>query len=376
MDVAPDSSPGWCLVIACFLLAIGQADIDDAQPLHRFNHRERWPCSVNSFFPHGPARTLQGAFQWLEYKSTLAGIEERCQLVYVIDFLLRIAQPLIIPHLVVAAEFFRATDYLRQIEGVFKPIQNAQSNDEHEHDLVGLVKEYVVLMDMLDRIVFISTNEAERKVFHRTSTAELVATYKGASLVAYLSSKLIMRHRVATTNTHSHSIFKIYDMVDNIQHLIRPLAHKLYLDCPDHSAFDLLSQERFHDMLDLNKAEGSPSLPGSERLLRELSFLDDSQRCSAPACLYTMAECRLRLCMGCLRFKYCSRRCQKRVWTHSQARHRTSCAMLADVVNWSEILTCASETEKAVKASLVLDYLEESTILKLETLNPGADIRH
>jgi hypothetical protein len=39
MDIAPDSSPGWCLVIACFLLAIGQAYIDDVQPLHRFNHR-------------------------------------------------------------------------------------------------------------------------------------------------------------------------------------------------------------------------------------------------------------------------------------------------------------------------------------------------
>jgi hypothetical protein len=53
-----------------------------------------------------------------------------------------------------------------------------------------------------------------------------------------------------------------------------------------------------------------------------------------------------------------------------------ACAMLADVVNWSEILIGASETEMAIKASLVLDYLEESTILKLETLKPGADIRH
>jgi hypothetical protein len=163
----------------------------------------------------------------------------------------------------VAPEFFRATDYLGQIERVFKPIQNAQSNDEHEHDLVGLAREYVVLMDMLDRIVFISTNEAERKVFHRTSTAELVATYKGASLVVYLSSELIMRHRVATTNTHSHPILKVYNMVDNIQHLIR---HKLHLDCPDHPGFDLWSQERFHS---------TPSPPDSERLLRELSFLDD-----------------------------------------------------------------------------------------------------
>jgi hypothetical protein len=53
-----------------------------------------------------------------------------------------------------------------------------------------------------------------------------------------------------------------------------------------------------------------------ELLDNSVHQLAESQRCAAPTCPVTMADCHLKLCTGCKVAKYCSRRCQKRACYH------------------------------------------------------------
>jgi hypothetical protein len=104
-----------------------------------------------------------------------------------------------------------------------------------------------------------------------------------------------------------------------------------------------------------------------------ISSLVASQRCTAPACLKTVADGRLRACLGCIHTSYSSRRCQKRGWTHPRAPHRVLCKLLANISAFPVDTSLSAEDD--LKDSFILTQLEQLTLLKLEALYPDIQLR-
>jgi hypothetical protein len=143
---------------------------------------------------------------------------------------------------------------------------------------------------------------------------------------------------------------------------------------PDSIVLSLLAQGSSVELLDVS-----------------VDQLAESQRCAAPTCPVTMADCHLKLCTGCKVAKYCSRRCQKGAWTHVTTSHRMWCASVGDIR--LRVRAPAGEIGTAVDARstahydnyappirnkvenhrIVLGYLQALVFLKLQSLNPGVN---
>jgi hypothetical protein len=108
----------------------------------------------------------------------------------------------------------------------------------------------------------------------------------------------------------------------------------------------------------------------------ELQYLKYGGQCCAPACLNTVANVRLKICLRCNCVQYCSRSCQKRDWTHAQAGHRLWCQRLNDIqiVVGSQVEEATLYPGDEAKASQILKCLEPWALLKLRQLHSGVEI--
>jgi hypothetical protein len=64
---------------------------------------------------------------------------------------------------------------------------------------------------------------------------------------------------------------------------------------------------------------------------RSLTYLAYDQKCRRVGCRRTAADTgrKLPFCVGCRRFQYCSRDCQKKAWRDSKVPHRDLCSSVA-----------------------------------------------
>jgi hypothetical protein len=240
--------------------------------------------------------------------------------------------------------------------------------------LQDLLKDSVMMVSVL-RVLVMMGNKTERRIFHRNAPRDLLLAYEGGHVVSCYTARV--------TDYFNH--------LEN-RHLVKPnedapvhghvkfLVHALYMDCNDLDLFDL-SNPMHIAFLGPNASHATLPFAASEYLSAELRSLENSQRCTAPNCLTTLADRRLKLCLGCRRVKYCSRRCQKKAWSHSDVGHRSVCTMLCsihetnDSTPMDDRTQLTASTEEDAVAFRILGHLEQLTLVKLETLNPGADIR-
>jgi hypothetical protein len=231
-----------------------------------------------------------------------------------------------------------------------------------------------VFITLVYEIVSEKMNAMEKKIFHRRKLLDL---YESALVIFRRATTFLEHRRPEDADLRDSTGSSIYDTARQILALrdcVPKLAMQLYIDCDqtELDVFDFFNPMHM-ELLGI-KAGRLPELQSlGDRVNMELRWLEASQRCAAPTCLMTAADGRLRLCLGCRRMSYCSRRCQKRAWTHSQVGHRTVCVLFSVVeVRDSREINSLSDKDQALQ---MLKHVEQLTLLRLQTLHPGVDLR-
>jgi hypothetical protein len=103
-----ETSSNWEVVIAC--IHIGSlAKMVDVVPLNKLHRRKLWPRSVESYLPHGAARTIQGLCQWFKHEPL-----DRSRMFLCVTKMICIFRPLVASHLIVSRPFLDAVYHMRQ----------------------------------------------------------------------------------------------------------------------------------------------------------------------------------------------------------------------------------------------------------------------
>jgi hypothetical protein len=237
-------------------------------------------------------------------------------------------------------------------------------------DLIQECRQYVPLMHYF---IFKTLNETERKIFHHTAPDNLSVVYESIQLVLGCASSLVRQYRPGDVRRQNQqAISAMTEGVSQLQLDITALARELYWDCSTRGVF-AFPHSTHADLLGSDVAQGRPQSPLKARITNGISSLIASQRCTAPACLNTVADGRLRACGECTHMRYCSRTCQKRAWTNPRAPHRVLCKLLADVAAFPIDTTLSVEDD--LKYSFILSQLEQLALLKLEALYPSIQLR-
>jgi hypothetical protein len=350
-----DSSPGWQVVGAC-LEVVAQVDETDVVPLNKFHRRKTWPRSIRSILPHGSASTVKGLCQWLKYKTE--GGDRRAVLLS-LNSMISLLEPLVVPHLIGSRAFLHGTLYRLKFDEQLLAIVRSEPAQSPNITAAGrdtpfsvLVQDYLLAIPVMAKLLLRTSNETERRVFHRHERKKLLAAYEGAIVISQYALSL-----------NRQPFLSRADRIQDIEKDLQALACILYLDCYTSGVFDFTNPR--HVALVGPNAALVPSAPTpEERFDLELRHITDIPRCLAPGCIKTMADSHLKLCLGCLQVQYCSRRCQKRGWTNAQTGHRSWCKMVAN----PSTMTSRDDYKK------VLHILEQLTLSKLRVFNPGVKV--
>jgi hypothetical protein len=361
-------SLGWYTAYSCFRLMV-KVDGGDVLPLNKFNRRKQWPHSIHRVLPHGPSDTLQGICQWMKFNHPMF---LRARIMNDLRIMLAILSPLLIPHFITSRVLLDGASHLPKVKQVITEVLSERATGSHKALLSEACQDCNTIVPFAHDLVFKYMNATERKIFHLQFPAELLAVYDGAR-----STSDFCRERVQEGEVRGPVAEASRELANFSPH-ITALRRMLCLDWSGlYSDYKLFEQQYMNqpesDALDIPTAP-----PAVDRLDRELEWLKHSPRCTAPTCSRTAADSRLMLCSGCRYMKYCSRRCQKRAWTHAQAAHRDVCVLLAksdgfDVGGVESELSISNDEDEA-QASFILDHLEQLTLLKVQFLNPGANI--
>jgi hypothetical protein len=105
------------------------------------------------------------------------------------------------------------------------------------------------------------------------------------------------------------------------------------------------------------------------KMLCNLAFCSAwDHRCSGPLCLntYSSSGTAFKVCGGCWVSKYCSRRCQKRAWSHPQAAHRDICGVYAGYTyGWGDAEDQMRSTDSFRNACANVEALKATHISEL-----------
>jgi hypothetical protein len=354
-----DLDPGWRIVVNC-TYPEQKIDRSEVQPINRLHRRSStWPQSVRAYLPHGASQTLQGIGQWFRVSPPL---QCKLKLFQTLDNTLHLLRPLVIPYFVTSSILVAGASHLSEALELLD--YTNPSLDGREFSI--LVQECHAYIPLMRHFIFKIINGSERKVFHRNVQGELADVYQGSFLVARHATFVALKAPPEYQGPEELSLLAKTKEVGNFQEDIMALIRELYWDCSERG--EILADPYQVEVLGPIAAQGRPQMAVTVRLRQELADIKTSQRCSAPKCLNSAADGRLKICSGCLIMLYCSRRCQKQAWSHTRVGHRSICPLLVEVRTWAldDSVNTTHSVENETKAALILAYLEQLTLLKLE----------
>jgi hypothetical protein len=325
--------------LACLCVVRLAGSVDKGQDPRTLRKRISWPQSFASFLPHGATGTVQGVCQWLSINPdpfTRSGIFNRLYLI------VYVAQTVVNPFVIVSQAF---------LDGVFALITTHARlwSEMHNLDprdkvtLIGdLLTESAHVILVVQRLAFKTLNRSEQKAFYERCTGRLPALYAAVEKAAAAASAVITRHRREDLDQCGRYTT---DMMANRVVAVRKSTNDLRRE------FGVDFLQRY--------ALQCCTFP-IEMAMEAMRRMKHNQRCFAPACLKTIADGRLKQCMGCSYAEYCSRRCQKRGWIDKDVGHRLWCTAAKEVVS-PEV---ADEHQKAM-GKLLLDYVDRLGSLKM-----------
>jgi hypothetical protein len=320
----------WTAVITWVLLPFGReppavnSDVD-VREMHLLSRRTAWPRSITSMLPHGPERTVHALLRLFE---TITTPSERRDLYSALERITKLCHPLVARLLVRSSMLFSyATG------GILSLARPAKSDDPAlVLRNVAIVSAVQTFMRMMMDYVFVSFNETERLVFEGRGPEML--------LQAYLRGFYICDAAIAFADlpSYRHS-FKVWGLsasvLRDVGYGLLDLSAKLFDDYPSvrETEIHAIIKDNILSRTTFNRPHLSSSFMVCKRIKLVMHNLESRQRCTAPGCIKTRANGRLRQCAQCKRVPYCSRACQKAAWAHAIA-HRDVCksiAVLCDV---------------------------------------------
>jgi hypothetical protein len=384
------STPGRFFVNECLIAGV-EIDCADIVPLNQLNRRKRWPRSLHGLFPHGADATVQGLCQWLGHKRIL---NDQSQILNSLHNMITIVHALVIPKLIVCKPFLYVIN--RMAWGCPPSLVSRIKDSKHKKRddiLKRMLAEYDQIIVVL-RLAIDQASSIERQIFHRNSSNRLYAAYEDAFTLFELISFFIRQDKYEGFQDSSQERLITGSPVSRCSRVrdnVVALARKLCTDCPQLD-FQALFTSKRPELCDTSLEVVLPDPPPTNmQVITEWLAhpIESRPRCLAPSCFRTMAERPLKLCTGCHSVLYCSRRCQKRAWTHADVGHRFWCSALANLdrahdspsepdsnAHHGLSIECGfSPDDQEVMARRVLDYIEKLVLMKLQALDPDVKLQ-
>jgi hypothetical protein len=302
------------LVFNRFLMYLSKAMVD--RPLRTgkyFPHINRigylgvWPDMLDQILPHGPEDTFRGLVQW--FKADI-GDGNREKLLQVINCIYAYTSPKILPHMITAGTLIThdilpvlalGSDPARSdLEVAEEALQTCDTffwwgmmhRCDPTHRRILLQGHAVKLLGLCDRVIQRLRRE-HMKLIGRDKTREESIQVLGWTLDRFAG--ILVQELFWWTNGK--------------------IAYK---------ALTILPLPHLHSFW--------------SRTLKALESSSEGQCCGLPDCIQTFLDTNsFRLCSGCRRVTYCSRRYQIRAWTHPAVPHREVCGMIHRICTESGI---------------------------------------
>jgi hypothetical protein len=319
------SNAPWLAVITWMLTSFAReppamnSDVD-VREMRLLSRRRAWPHSITSMLPHGPERTVHALLRLFRTVTTPG---ERRDLYSALERITKLCHPLVTRLLVRSSMLFS-----RAIEGTLSLAIPAKSDDAALVPRnVTIVSAVQTFMRMMMDYVFVSFNETECLVFEGRGPETL--------LQAYLRGFYICDSAIALADlpSYRHS-FKVWGLstsiIRDVGYGLLNLSGKLFDDYPSVRGTEInaIIKDNILSRTTFNRPHLSSSFIVWKRIKLVMHNLEIRQRCTAPGCIRTRADGRLRQCAQCKRVPYCSRVCQKAAWAHAIA-HRDVCQIIA-----------------------------------------------
>jgi ferredoxin len=194
-----------------------------------------------------------------------------------------------------------------------------------------IVYEIQMFIQMMMRYVYISLNETERLVFESQEPETLLKAYARCIEICETAKNLI------GLPLHQQCFAKSGLSSQSIQETVSSLFSLftiLFQDVPSlRTCTDIPPHIRGRTLQNIASLRQAPSSSiVGQRFQLAIHHLEVRQRCTAPGCIRTRADGRLRRCTQCKRVPYCSRGCQKAAWAHAIV-HRNVCNSIAVLCN-------------------------------------------
>jgi hypothetical protein len=297
-------------------------DEEDFRQIHLLSRRITWPRSTTSMLPHGPERTIH-AFCLLFRTRIRPSTGDRGSLYTALEWIVKLCHPLITRLLV------RSTIFQRWVveEMVETPVPVRTRNDEQIFLTVSrVVSVRAFVQTMIDFTLF-ALDETERMAFVNQDPTLLLRVYARCLEVCEAARALVnLSNYRDTFSAWGLSL----DRIEGAALGLQSLGSQLYDDCPSARNANIPEWIRrsFLATAICNSRDVPSSIQVWQRVVLAMHNLEVRQRCTAPECIKTRADGRLRVCAQCQRVPYCSRACQKAAWAHAIA-HRDVCKSIA-----------------------------------------------
>jgi hypothetical protein len=292
--------------------------------IHRIGERRSWPRALQQLLPHGTENTIRAFIAWFRVVTS----DRFAGFLGVFHLFLTYTYPLTIPYVV--------TSRALMVYGVLGSINSAcRLTKEHPTDMFLQQSNLEVLAlsgRIMSNVTLLWSSEVERRVFTEHSAIQLLVAYDRAIDACRFMSHLNLSEQGPDCQVVM-SQFKL-------------LGSAVIQD------FNLLSSQDFQraglsPLKVVQRFMQDASTPWKE-MIRTLHQNARAQVCASPDCRTTYAApCTFKYCGGCRRAVYCSRKCQKRAWTHPVAPHGDVCALLKE--------TCSANRLSGTNILKVLD---------------------
>jgi hypothetical protein len=301
---AQHTHPRWYFFVLCLQPFIHYQHTRKRQEIHRLDKldsRDMWPTTTESVLIQHPEETIRGLIQWYTLE---LGPVERQRLANALEVVIAVCYPLVLTFLACDDSLFRLC-FLNSIQ------QDKCLLDAREKESWMVVKmSTFATIKLMERLMGVLSH-VERGFFYLPDPRGALRAYEDTMEMS----------RFNRQRTRSSGQTQNFETTDQYTDVIKSLREQLIMDFP------VLSDTTSKTALPI-----SPRLRSSNHTWDDLRHMMEvllrSQQCAFPGCSTTMANITLRECSGCKMIRYCSRRCQKRAWTHMTAPHRESCVAL------------------------------------------------
>jgi hypothetical protein len=268
--------------------------------LHPIGYLDVWPQTLSQILPHGPEDTVRGLVNWLK---TDIGVYNRDVLVRMVDRVYAYTSQKTLPHMIVSKTFIA--------RGVVPLLAFGANPPQSNQDLELAEQALDSCNSALWAIAIHRCNPTHRRVLLESCVVEILR----------LCDQAIRRLSHVEKQIRGHGEIhegKIHLLGFSLNRLAGILAQDLYWWTAGKIAY---------------KASAIDPLPHLHsfwaRTLNALEYSSEGQCCGLPDCMQTFLDTNsFRLCSGCRRVTYCSRRCQIRAWTHPAVPHREVCGKI------------------------------------------------